>query len=157
MLVFLLIVTANCLLPTNAFALNVNKTILPNGLVVLHSEEHSLPILMVTLLVKASPLNEPKDKAGLANLTAEILLEGTRHRKSTDISEEIEFLGASLDTSTSSDYTTVTLSVLKKDVNKGLELFSDILLNPVFPQEEIERKKEIIKGSLKTPKKNLFF
>ena len=149
MLVFLLIVTADCLLPTNAFALNVKKTTLQNGLIVLYSEEHSLPILMLTLLVKASPLNEPKDKAGLANLTAELLLEGTRHRTSTDISEEIEFLGASLDTSTSSDYTTVTLSVLKKDINKGLELFSDILLNPVFPQQEIERKKEIIKGSLK--------
>jgi zinc protease len=104
---------------------------------------------MLTLLVKASPLNEPKDKAGLANLTAELLLEGTRHRKSTDISQEIEFLGASLDTAMSSDYTTVTLSILKKDINKGLELFSDILLDPVFPQQEIERKKELIKGYLK--------
>jgi zinc protease len=149
LLVLLLIVTVSCLLTANAFALNVKKSILQNGLIVLHSEEHGLPIVMLTLLIKASPLNEPKDKAGLANLTAELLLEGTRHRKSTDISEEIEFLGASLDTSTSSDYTTVTLSVLKKDINKGFELFSDILLNPIFPEQEIERKKEIIKGSLK--------
>jgi len=104
---------------------------------------------MVTLLVKASQLNEPKDKAGLANLTAELLLEGTKHRKSTDISEEIEFLGASLDTSTSRDYTTISLSILKKDINKGFELFCDILLNPTFPQQEIERKKELIKGSLR--------
>jgi zinc protease len=147
--VFLLLFTANCLLPINAFALNVKKTTLQNGLIILHSEEHNLPIVMLTLLIKATPLNEPKEKAGLASLTAEVLLEGTKHRKSTDISEEIEFLGASLDTSTSSDYTTVTLSVLKKDINKGFELFSDILLNPLFPEQEIERKKEIIKGSLK--------
>ena len=104
---------------------------------------------MVTLLVKASQLNEPKDKAGLANLTAELLTEGTKNRKSTDISDEIEFIGASLYVSAGSDYTTVTLSVLKKDINKGVELFSDILLNPTFPQGEIERKKELIKGSLK--------
>jgi zinc protease len=104
---------------------------------------------MLTLLIKASPLNEPKEKAGLANLTAELLMEGTKHRKSTDVSEEVEFLGASLDTSVSSDYTTVTLSVLKRDINKGFELFSDILLNPVFTQQEIERKKDLIKGSLK--------
>jgi zinc protease len=104
---------------------------------------------MVTLLVKASQLNEPKDKAGLANLTAELLTEGTKNRKSTDISDEIEFIGASLYVSAISDYTTVTLSVLKKDINKGFELFSDILLNPTFPQGEIERKKELIKGSLK--------
>jgi zinc protease len=137
------------LLPADALAINAKKTALKKGIIVIHSEEHSLPIVMLTLLIKASPFNEPKEKAGLANLTAELLLEGTKHRKSTDISEEIEFLGASLDTSTSSDYTTITLSVLKKDINKGFELFSDILLNPVFPQREIERKKELIKGSLK--------
>jgi zinc protease len=112
---------------------------------------------MVTLLVKASQLNESKDKAGLANLTAELLLEGTKHRKSTDISEEIEFLGASLNASTSRDYTTISLSVLKKDMSKGFELFSDILLNPTFPQQEIEREKELIKGSLRQSEENPSF
>lgn len=146
---FLLLFTVYCLLSTDVYALNIKRTTLQNSLIVLHSEEHSLPIVMVTLLVKASQLNEPKDKAGLANLTAELLLEGTKHRKSTDISEEIEFLGASLDTSTSRDYTTISLSILKKDINKGFELFCDILLNPTFPQQEIERKKELIKGSLR--------
>src|SRR4030066_1260560 len=145
----LMLFTVCCLLSTNVFALDVKRTVLPNGLVVLHSEKHSLPVVMVTLLVKASQLNEPKDKAGLANLNAELLTEGTKNRKSTDISDEIEFIGASLYVSAGSDYTTVTLSVLKKDINKGVELFSDILLNPTFPQGEIERKKELIKGSLK--------
>jgi len=132
-----------------AYALDVRKTVLENGLIVLHSEEHSLPIVMITLLVRASPLNEPKDKAGLANLTAELLTGGTKHRESKDINEEIEFLGADLYSSAESDYTTISLSVLKKDVNTGFEIFSDILLNPVFPQHEIEREKELIKGSLR--------
>lgn len=149
LLVTITLFTVCCLLSTNVYAINVKKTVLPNGLVVLHSEKHSLPIVMVTLLVKASPLNEPKDKAGLANLTAELLTEGTKNRSSTDISEEIEFIGASLDVSVVSDYTTVSLSVLKKDITKGVELFSDILLNPVFPEKEIERKKELVKGSLR--------
>ncbi len=131
------------------YALDVRKTVLENGLIVLHSEEHSLPIVMITLLVRASPLNETREKAGLANLTAELLTEGTKHRKSSDINEEIEFLGADLYSSAESDYTTISLSVLKKDINKGFEIFSDILLNPVFPQHEIERQKEIIKGSLR--------
>ncbi len=131
------------------YALDVRKTVLENGLIVLHSEEHSLPIVMITLLVRASPLNETRDKAGLANLTAELLTEGTKHRKSSDINEEIEFLGADLYSSAESDYTTISLSVLKKDINKGFEIFSDILLNPVFPQHEIEREKEIIKGYLR--------
>src|SRR4030043_188959 len=138
-----------CLLSTNVFALDVKRTVLPNGLVVLHSEKHSLPVVMVSLLLKVSQLNEPQGEAGLANLTAQLLTEGTKNRKSFEISDEIEFIGASLDASAGSDYTTITLSVLKKDINKGFDLFSDIFLNPVFPQEEIDRKRELIKGFLR--------
>ncbi|MGQ9571292.1 MAG: M16 family metallopeptidase [Thermodesulfovibrionales bacterium] len=131
------------------YAIDVNKKTLQNGLVVLHSESHNLPIVMVTLLIKASPLNEPREKAGLANLTAELLTEGTKNRSSIEISEEIEFIGASIDVTVFNDYTTISLSVLKKDVEKGFELFSDILLNPIFPEEEIKRKKMLLKGILK--------
>lgn len=145
----IILFAAYCLLPTDIFALDIKRNVLPNGLTVLHVERHNLPIVMVTLLVKASPLDESPDKAGLANLTAELLTEGTKKRKATDISEEIEFIGASLDASVDSDYTTITLSVLKKDIEKGFEVFSDILLNPTFPDEEIRRNKELIKGSLK--------
>lgn len=137
------------LLIYDVHATNVNKRTLPNGFVVLHSETHNLPIIMVTLLIKVSPLNEPLEKAGLANLTAELLTEGTKNRTSGAISEELEFIGASLDVTVFSDYTAISLSVLKKDVHKGFELFSDILLNSVFPKDEIERKKELIKGILK--------
>jgi zinc protease len=132
-----------------AEALDAKRNVLPNGLVLLHSENHSLPIVMVTLIVKAGQIDEPKEKAGLANLLSELLTEGTEKRKSKDISEETDFIGASLDASAGGDYTTVTLSVLKKDVHKGFDLFSDILLHPVFPQAELERKREQIKGLLK--------
>ena len=134
---------------TVADALDIRRSVLSNGLTVLYVERHSLPIVMVSLLVKASPLDESPDKAGLANLTAELLTEGTEKRKATDISEEIEFIGASLGATTSEDYTVISLSVLKKDVQKGFEIFSDVVLSPTFPDEEIRRNRELIKGSLK--------
>jgi zinc protease len=103
---------------------------------------------MVTLLIDASPLHEPEDKAGLANLTARMLTEGTFKRSASEIGEEIEFIGASLSASTLNDYTTLSLSVLKKDVEKAFEIFSDVLLNPSFPEDELKRQKELIKGSI---------
>ncbi|KAF0144191.1 MAG: hypothetical protein FD156_2007 [Nitrospirae bacterium] len=133
----------------DTYALDSNRKILPNGLTVLYSEKHNIPIVMVTMIIKASPLDEPQEKAGLATLVAGLLDEGTKNRKSSEISGEIEFIGASLGSSAGSDYTTVTLSVLKKDMEKGFELFSDIALNPVFPQEELDRTRERIKGALK--------
>ena len=144
-----MLTAVSCLLSADVHALDIKRTVLPNGLTVLHVERHTLPIVMVTLLVKASPLDEPPEKAGLANLTAELLTEGTKKRKATDISEDIEFIGASLGASADSDYTLITLSVLKKDIAKGFELFSDIVLNPTFPEDEITRNKDLIKGSLK--------
>jgi zinc protease len=132
----------------DAHALEFKKQTLPNGLTVLHIERNNLPAVMATLLIKASPLNEPADKAGLASLTAKMLMEGTKNRKASDISEEIEFIAASLDAGAGSDYTTISLSILKKDIAKGFDIFSDILLRPVFPEDELKRKKDLIKGSL---------
>lgn len=149
LLTVLLLFTAYCLLVTNAESLEVKRGVLPNGLTILHTERHNLPTVMVTVLVKASPLDESPEKAGLANLTAELLTEGTSRRKAADISEEIEFIGASLKTFVDNDYTLISLSVLKKDVEKGFELLSDILLNPIFPEEEILRNKELIKGAIR--------
>lgn len=132
-----------------SYALDIKRVTLPNNLKTLQVERHNLPVVMMTLLIKASPLNEPPDKAGVAHLTSKMLTEGTAKRKAPDISEEIEFLGASIDIATNGDYTTLSLSVLKKDIEKGLDIFSDILLNPSFPENEIAREKELLKGSLR--------
>lgn len=140
--VLISLLLAACLLSANAFAIDAKRTVLSNGLTVLHSENHNLPIVMVTLMVKAGQRHELKEKAGLANLTAELLTEGTKNRSSRVISEEIDFIGASLDASAGNDFTTITLSVLKKDADKGFELFSDILLNAIFSQAEIDRKEK---------------
>jgi zinc protease len=146
-ILFLAMVVICCSLLTDAHAVEFKKQTLDNGLTILHAERHNLPVVMVSLLLKVSPLNE--NKAGTAYLTSNMLTEGTTKRKASEISEEIEFIGASMGASTNHDYTTVSLSVLKKDIEKGFEIFSDVLLNPLFSEDELKRKKELIKGSLK--------
>ncbi len=143
-----LLMCAACFAPT-ANALEIKREKLPSGLTVLYVERHELPIVMATLLVKASPLEEDPVKAGTAYLTAKMLNEGTARRKAADISQEIEFIGGSLEASTNNDFTTISLSVLKKDIEKGFDLFSDIVLHPSFPADELARKKELVKGALK--------
>lgn len=140
--VFLLVLPVS-----DASALEVKRKTLKNGLVVLHVERHNLPMVVGTLLIRAGGINEPKD--GLASLTASLLTEGTKSRSSNQISDEVEFLGASLGASADYDSTTVSFSVLKKDIDKGFDLFSDILLNPAFSEDEIAREKGLVKGSLR--------
>jgi zinc protease len=135
--------------PSGANAIDITREYLPNGLTVVHVQRHELPIVMATLIVKASQLDEVPSKAGLAYLTSKMLTEGTATRKGADISREIEFIGGSLDAAANNDFTMVSLSVLKKDAEKGFDLFSDIVLRPIFPADELARKKELVKGSLK--------
>jgi len=121
---------------------------LPNGMVVLHSGRHSVPMVSVVMAIRAGSIAEPSAKAGLASLTAALLNEGTQKRTSREISEAIEFVGGSLSASAGADYTTVSLTVLKKDIGLGFDLLSDIVLHPAFREEEIARKKQITKNRL---------
>ncbi|NIR16674.1 MAG: insulinase family protein, partial [Desulfobacterales bacterium] len=137
------------LAPASVFGLDVEKKVLQNGLTVLHVQRTNLPMVTFTLLVRGGQRNEPADSAGLANLTAGLMTEGTSKRSSTQISKETDFIGASLSVNASDDYSTVNLSVLKKHLDTGFELFSDVLLHPSFSEEEIERQKAQILAALK--------
>ncbi len=137
------------IIPLPSFALDAEREVLGNGLTVLFFERHNLPIVKVELLIKASKVDEPSEKAGLANITASMLTEGTKNRTSLQISEEIEFMGADLGVSSDNDYTTISLFILKREIEKGFDIFSDVLLNPTFPEDELKQKKKIVKGSLK--------
>ncbi len=137
------------ILHPSSYALDVKRRVLENGLTLLVAERHNLPVVMVTVGIKAGSLVEPEEKAGLANLTARLLTAGTKKRRASQINEEVEFVGASLSASGGKDYATVALSVLKKDLDLGFDLLSDIILNPMFPEDELNKKRERIKGSLK--------
>lgn len=122
---------------------------LPNGLVLMHSQKSTLPIVRIVIGIGAGQLADPPGKAGLASLTASLLKEGTTHRTSKQISEEIEFVAGSLSASGGGEYATISLSALKKDLETGFEIMSDILLNPTFSDEEIARKKAQVKGAIR--------
>jgi zinc protease len=118
----------------------VERMVLPNKLVLLLSEEHSLPFVTCQLIVDAGSRQDPGGKEGLANLVAEGLLLGTSQNTATAINEELDFLGASLNASCGRDYATLSLRVLKKDLDKGLDLFLESLIQPTFPEEEVRRE-----------------
>ena len=120
----------------------VRRTVLPNHLVLLASEEHSLPFVTLQLLIDSGSWRDPQGEEGLAYLTARGLLLGTSKRTVNQVNEELDFMGASLNSSSARDYATLSLRVLKKDLNKGLDLFMEVLTQPAFPEEEVKREVE---------------
>lgn len=148
--VFIVLVLALLFAAVPSFAGQLaDRELLPNNMVLLHAERKTLPIVTVVMAIKAGSIAEPPEKAGLAYLTAALLTEGTKTRSSRDISSAIEFVGGSLSASAGADYATITLTVLKKDIDLGFGLLSDILLSPAFGDDEINRKKSITRSWLK--------
>ena len=150
-----LIILCSFMIGTNAHAAPLGKRIaLENGMVLLLSERHTIPSVTINMLIKAGQVSEPSDKAGLAHITAGLLTEGTKKRSSSQIAEEIEFVGGGIGASGGNDSASVNLTILKKDLDLGLDILSDILLNPVFSEEEIMRKVKETKASIEKEKEN---
>ncbi|MCX8070593.1 MAG: insulinase family protein [Thermodesulfovibrionales bacterium] len=133
---------------TELHAFDYNQKVKTNGLTILHLQRDNIPAIAITILIDASPIYEPNGKEGLANLTAKLLLEGTKTRTARQIHEEIDYLGAHMNVGVNHDYTTLTLTVLKKDLEKAFSILSDVIMNPAFDEQEISRRKNIIIGSL---------
>jgi len=125
------------------------RTVLNNGMVLLTSEQRALPMVSIELLIDAGSRYEPADQAGLANLTSKLLIYGTKQRTAVQISDTLDFIGASLETGCSQDTANVSMTVLKKDLATGLDLLADILTQSTFPQAEIDRQKQAIIASIR--------
>jgi zinc protease len=112
---------------------------LSHGLRVIVVEWHSLPMVHVDLMIKAGTYSEPEEKSGLARATAFLLTQGTHLRSAMRIAEEIDFIGAKLYNDSKEDASYLSISVLKKHLPKSLELFKDLIVNPLFHATELER------------------
>jgi zinc protease len=117
---------------------------LDNGLDVLVLERHKLPTVDFMLWIKTGALNDPRDLPGLAKFTADMLREGTTHRTSAQIARDIDDIGASLGASANfgRDVSIVTASGLVENTDRILELMSDVVMNPTFPADELDKYKK---------------
>jgi len=130
------------------------RTVLSNGIVLLTSEQRTLPMVSIELLVDAGSAQESAPQAGLANLTAKLLTYGTKRRSAVQINETLDFIGASFETGCGQDTASLSMTVLKKDLGTGLELLADVLTQPTFPQPEIDRQKQAIIATIRATEEN---
>ncbi len=148
----LLVVFSNLILASEIKLPPYQKSSLGNDLTLLVMENKKLPLVNFRLVIKAGSVYDPVGKEGLANLTATLIRKGTKAKSFEQISEEIEFVGGSLNSGASPDYAFISGEFLSKDVDLALHLLSDILLNSVFSQEEFEREKELTLAGLQEEK-----
>jgi zinc protease len=116
----------------------IEKTKLSNGLNLWVVREAELPIISMNLVLNAGgTLDDPK-KAGVATMTSNMLNQGTKTRSAVDISNSLQSIGASVNPNASWDASTVSMQTLTKNLDQALDLYSDVITNPAFPEKELE-------------------
>ena len=115
------------------------KVVLKNGLTVLLLQKKGVPLVAFSALVKSGAAADPAGQEGLASITSSLLRKGTKTRSAQQFAADLDFIGGSFETEVAPDFTTLRAEFLTKDLAKGLELFSDALLHPTFPQAETDK------------------
>jgi zinc protease len=121
----------------------VQKIVLSNGLRLLVKEDHRLPFVEIRAVFQGGVLAETEKNNGLTQLMSKMLLQGTRKRSAEQISTEIESVGGSIETFGGNNSFGISAEVLSDDLKIGLDIFTDVLLNPAFPEAAFEREKRI--------------
>jgi len=121
---------------------------LPNGLEVLAARQAGVPLVSLDLVVPAGGQHDPAGRAGLATLTASVIDEGTRRRSAMEIAADVERLGGYLATGADWDEGYLGTGLLARDWQAGVELLAEVLGEPTFPEEEIERLRRQRSGEI---------
>jgi zinc protease len=133
----------------------VHEKKLPNGLTVAVVERKSNPLVTVQLVVRAGASSETDDKAGLANITADMLTKGSRTRSATQIADEMAFLGSALNSGAGWNSSTLSFTATPDKLDQALSIMADVVMNPAFKQEELDLLKsqtlDELKSNLKQP------
>jgi len=124
------------------------RTELDNGLIVYLLENHELPLIEIIVRFKLGSIYDPPDKLGLANLTANLMRNGGIGKLSPqELDEELYSIGANLSVSAETEEISFELSILKEDLEKGLQILSDLLREPKFDEKRLEfEKKQLIES-----------
>jgi zinc protease len=112
---------------------------LANGLTVFVIEDHRQPLVSFNLVVHAGGIAHSPQKAGLASMTAQLLRQGTETRSAQEIAQAIDGVGGNLSSSADDDFARASATVVKPSQDLGIGLLADIVLYPVFKQDEIDR------------------
>ena len=124
--------------------MTIETTTLPNGFRIVTEQMAGLQSASVGVWVQAGGRHESAEENGIAHFLEHMAFKGTATRSALQIAEAIEDVGGYINAYTSREVTAFYARVLENDVGLGLDVISDILLNPVFDESEIEIERGVI-------------
>ncbi|MFH1552119.1 MAG: pitrilysin family protein [Candidatus Omnitrophota bacterium] len=132
------------------------SVIFKNGLRVIVKKKGRLPLVSVTLAVPGGLRAEDKDNNGISNLTASLILKGTKRRNEDEIIPALESMGGSIGPFSGMNSLGITMDLISDDLDAGMDIFEDVIKNATFPKEEILKQKEKISAAIQEQEKDIF-
>lgn len=133
---------------------DANDTTLPNGLRVITIKRNT-QIASVHCGMSIGPLFEKKDEKGISHFIEHMLFKGTQKRSNEVLNNELEQLGGEYNAYTDYTCTVYSITALEEEIEKGIELLADMLINSTFPEEEIEKERGVILAEINTSKDDI--
>lgn len=128
---------------------SVTKSTLGNGLRIVTERIDSVKSISVGIWVKTGSRNEKKELAGVTHFLEHMLFKGTEKRTAFEIAQSMESVGGYLNAFTSSEYTCYYARCVDEQLGRALDVLSDMVLNPSFPEEEVEKEKKVVIEEMK--------
>ncbi|MBW1896845.1 MAG: insulinase family protein, partial [Deltaproteobacteria bacterium] len=120
----------------------IQKIVMPNEMTLLLKRGAAAPIVALSFVVKGGLRFEPADKPGLSHFMASLLTKGTKNRSKIELAKAIEDLGGSIQSGSGNNTVSISVVVLKEHLDVALDVLSDVVLNPMFPEKEIEKQRQ---------------
>ncbi len=133
----------------------VQKSVLPNGLRILTRHDDRLPFIQFRLAFEGGLRAEEESTNGYTLMMSRLMLKGTARRTAEEIAKEIESVGGSIENWSGHSSFGFSVEVLKEDFELGLDILSDVVLNPVFPAKALELERGMILADIRAEKDHM--
>ncbi|MCB0064075.1 MAG: insulinase family protein [Caldilineaceae bacterium] len=121
---------------------DITRVVLHNGMTVLVRENHSAPVVVTEGYIPAGSIHESAEQAGLSSFVSSMLTRGSARYTFDQFNETVEALGASLGAGSDNHYTNFSTTSLSEDFPQMMQVLADVLRNPLFPAEQVERVRQ---------------
>ena len=135
---------------------NIQRTVLPNGLVIVTVENPAADIIAARIFIRAGACHESRAQAGIFSLLSTLLTKGSTRFSALEIAEQVESVGAHLGADTSSDYSVLSLKAVSSDFPELLSLAAELLRSPSFPASEVDLEQRLTLQGLRSMQEQPF-
>ena len=133
---------------------NIKRQVLPNGLSVITEEMKHIRSVSIGIWVKTGSRDEDKQWNGISHFVEHMVFKGTQHRSAEAIARQVDSIGGNLDAFTAKECVSFSIKILDEHLPIALDVLSDLVLNPIFDEQDITRERGVILEEIKMDEDN---